>query len=133
MYTLCDYDFAISGNFKKGAPNRPYSGIFCSRGQKKTDEQSTFAADPATKDESFGRFFADFQKAVGSGDKEKVASMINFESFTWEENENLQQVKTKEAFLRNYGEMFTTTIKKKIAAESRPRSMITEGLFWTPR
>jgi len=75
-----------------------------------------FAADLAPKDESFGRFFGDFQRAVGSGDKEKVASMINFASFTWDENEHLQQVKTKEAFLKNYDEMFTAKIKKYIAA-----------------
>jgi hypothetical protein len=74
-----------------------------------------FAADLTPKDEDFGRFFGDFQKAVASGDKEKVASMINFANFTWEENENLQQVKTKEAFLKNYDAMFTATIKKKIA------------------
>jgi hypothetical protein len=75
-----------------------------------------FAAAPAPKDDSFARFLGDFQKAVGSGDKEKVASMINFASFTWDENEHLQQVKTKEAFLKNYDEMFTAKIKKYIAA-----------------
>jgi hypothetical protein len=74
-----------------------------------------FAVDLAPKDESFGRFFSDFQRAVSSGDKEKVASMINFASFTWDENEHLQQVKTKEAFLKNYDEMFTAKIKKYIA------------------
>jgi hypothetical protein len=76
---------------------------------------SAFAVSPATDDTGFDRFFSDFQKAVGSGDKEKLADMINFEHFTWEENENLQQVKTKEAFLMNYNQMFTATVKKRIA------------------
>lgn len=69
----------------------------------------------AQNDESFGRFFSDFQKAVSAGDKEKVVSMIDFEHFTWEENEGLRQVKTKEAFLKSYNRIFTSTIRDKIA------------------
>lgn len=75
-----------------------------------------FAAAPIPNDESFGSFFSDFQKAVSSGDKEKTASMINFPDFTWDETESLKQVKTKEAFLKNFDKMFTATVKKKIAA-----------------
>ena len=77
---------------------------------------SAIAAGPAASDEGFSRFFNDFQKAVGSGDKEKVASTIDFANFTWEETEALQKVKSKEAFLKNYDKMFTATIKKQIAA-----------------
>jgi hypothetical protein len=79
-----------------------------------------FAAGPAPNDEGFGRFYSDFLKAVSSGDKEKVASIINFENFTWEDNESLRQVKTKEAFLNNYDKMFNATIKQKIVAAGKP-------------
>jgi ketosteroid isomerase-like protein len=69
----------------------------------------------AQQDDGFKQFYADFQSAVKAGDKEKVASMINFDDFTWESTEALRQVKTKEAFLKNYDKMFTPTIKAKIA------------------
>jgi hypothetical protein len=89
-----------------------------------------FAAGPPPKDETFGLFFADFQKAVASGDKEKVAGMINFENFTWEENENLRQVKTKEAFLKNYDAMFTATIKRKIAAAAGRPTKVDDNTYF---
>lgn len=78
-----------------------------------------FAAGPARNDDSFGLFFSDFKKAVDTDDKEKMASLINFPNFTWEGSENLQ-VKTKEAFLNNYGRMFTPAVKKKIIAAGKP-------------
>ena len=80
----------------------------------------SYAAGPAGKDESFGLFFKDFQKALAADDKEKMASMINFPNFTWEGNESLPQVKTREDFLKNYDRMFTPEIKKKIAAAGKP-------------
>jgi len=83
-------------------------------------EAIAHAAGPLQKDESFDLFFKDFQKALVTDDKEKMASMINFPNFTWEENQNLRQVKTKEEFLKNYDKMFTPVIKKKIAAAGKP-------------
>jgi hypothetical protein len=88
-----------------------------------------YAADPARKDESFGLFLKDFQKALVTDDKEKMASMINFPNFTWEENENLRQVKTREDFLKNYDRMFTPVIKKKIAAAGKP-TMVDENTYF---
>lgn len=93
-------------------------------------EAFAFAAGPPPKDETFSLFFSDFQKAVASGDKEKLASMINFESFTWEENENLRQVKTKEAFLKNYDAMFTATIKRKIAAAAGKPTKVDDNTYF---
>ncbi len=87
-----------------------------------------YAAGPAQKDGSFGLFFKDFQKALVSDDKEKMASMIDFPNFTWEENENLQ-VKTREDFLKNYDRMFTPAIKKKIAAAGKP-TLVDENTYF---
>ncbi|HZS45482.1 MAG TPA: hypothetical protein VFC63_10300 [Blastocatellia bacterium] len=69
----------------------------------------------ACQDDGFKQFYSDFQSAVKAGDKDKVASMINFDSFTWESSDAMRQVQTKEAFLKNYDRMFTPTIKAKIA------------------
>jgi hypothetical protein len=69
----------------------------------------------AQADDGFGRFYADFQAAVKAGDKEKVASMTSFDDFYWESTDALREVKTKEAFLKNYDKMFTPAIKNKIA------------------
>jgi hypothetical protein len=55
----------------------------------------------AAQDDGFARFFAEFQAAVKAGDKEKVASMIDFSDFAWEATDALREVKTKEAFLKN--------------------------------
>ncbi|MHC1742917.1 MAG: hypothetical protein AB9873_07780 [Syntrophobacteraceae bacterium] len=88
-----------------------------------------YAADPARKDESFGLFLKDFQKALVTDDKEKMASMINFPNFTWEENQDLRQVKTKEDFLKNYDRMFTPAIKKKIAAAGKP-TLVDENTYF---
>jgi hypothetical protein len=71
-------------------------------------------AAPAQKDEAFSRYYADFQNAVKTEDKEKVASLTDFEGFTWESSDSLRQVKTKEAFLKNYNKMFTSTIKSRL-------------------
>lgn len=74
------------------------------------------AAAYAQKGDGFSQFYADFQSAVKAGDKEKVASLTRFDkSFTWEETGALREVKTKEAFLKNYARMFTAVIKSKIA------------------
>lgn len=67
------------------------------------------------KDDGFSRFYADFQNAVKADNKEKLASMTKFDAFTWEETDALRQLKTKEAFLKNYTRMFTNVIKNKIA------------------
>jgi hypothetical protein len=72
-------------------------------------------AAPAQKDEAFSRYYADFRNAVKTGDKEKVASLTDFEGFTWESSDSLRQVKTREAFLKNYDKMFTSTIKNRLA------------------
>ena len=62
----------------------------------------------------FAKFYADFQAAVKAGDQEKVASMTSFDDFYWEATDALRQVKTREAFLKNYDKMFTAAIKNKI-------------------
>ena len=69
---------------------------------------------PAQKDEAFSRFYADFQNAVKTEDKEKMASLTDFERFTWEGNDSFRQIKTKEVFLKNYDKMFSSTIKNMI-------------------
>ena len=58
-----------------------------------------------------------------------MASIINFPNFTWEENENLRQVKTREDFLKNYDIMFTPAIKKKIAAAGKP-TLVDENTYF---
>lgn len=85
-----------------------------------------FAAGPAQTDE-FGLFFKDFKKAVDTDDKETISSMINFPNFYWEEN-NLQ-VKSKDAFLKNYDRMFTPVFKKKITAAGKP-SKVDENTYF---
>lgn len=69
----------------------------------------------AQNDDGFARFYADFQNAVKAGDKERVASTIKFDHFDWEASDALREVKTKEAFLKNYDRMFTAVIKSKVA------------------
>ena len=66
-------------------------------------------------DDGFSRFYADFQNAVKAGDKERVASTIKFDHFDWEASDALREVKTKEAFLKNYDRMFTAVIKGNVA------------------
>src|SRR5262245_50432378 len=73
------------------------------------------AASRAVQDDGFVKFYAEFQAAVKAGDKEKVANMTDFDDFYWEATELLRQVKTREAFLKNYEKMFTPAIKNKIA------------------
>src|SRR5215813_5546652 len=73
------------------------------------------AASRAAQDDGFAKFYAQFQAAVKAGDKEKVASMTDFDDFYWEATDALRQVKTREAFLKNYDKMFTPAIKNKIA------------------
>src|SRR5215510_12251371 len=68
----------------------------------------------AAQDDGFAKFYAQFQAAVKAGDKEKVASMTDFDDFYWEATDALRQVKTREAFLKNYDKMFTAAIKNKI-------------------
>ncbi|MBI5589753.1 MAG: hypothetical protein HY881_04645 [Deltaproteobacteria bacterium] len=81
------------------------------------------------KDEIFNQFYADFQKAVKIGDKEQVASMTDFDDgFTWEANERFRQIKSKAAFLKNYNEMFTATIKNKIAT-AKPEKIDDNSFF----
>jgi len=75
----------------------------------------------AQKDDGFSRFYADFQAAVKTGDKEKVASMTSFDDFYWESTDALRQVKTKEAFLKNYDRMFTPAVKARIASSTPKR------------
>jgi hypothetical protein len=74
----------------------------------------------AGQDGGFAKFFTEFQAAVKAGDKEKVANMIDFNDFTWEATDALREVKTREAFLKNYDRMFTPAIKNRIAT-GRPK------------
>ena len=79
---------------------------------------TTWIADSAAqaqREDEFSVFFAAFQKAVADGDKEKVASLTNFNRFSWEGNDTIGKVKDKAAFLKNYDSMFTPMIKEKIA------------------
>jgi hypothetical protein len=80
------------------------------------------------KGEAFGRFYSDFQNAVKGDNKEKVADLTNFDTFTWEGSESLQKVKTKEAFLKYYGSMFTPTMKSRIAT-SKPVKINDDSYF----
>ncbi len=82
----------------------------------------------AQNEGTFAQFFSELQKAVNAGDKEKVASMINFDNFTWEASDALRQVKSKEAFLKHYDEMFTPIIKAKILKE-RP-TKVDENVYF---
>jgi hypothetical protein len=91
-------------------------------------EVFTFAAGPAQNEDAFGLFFKEFKKAVDTDDKEKIASMISFPNFTWEGEQNLQ-VKTTEAFLKNYDKMFTPAFKKKITAAGKP-SKVDENTYF---
>src|ERR1700742_238367 len=69
----------------------------------------------AQQDDGFSQFYASFQNAVKADDKEKIAGMTKFSSFTWEEIYDLRDVKTKEAFLTSYDKLFTRKIKNAIA------------------
>ena len=82
------------------------------------------------KDEAFKKYFADFQAAVKAGDKEKVASLVKFDQFTWEASPALQKIKTKEEFLKNYDKMFTPTIKNKIATGKLDSSEGNYFIIW---
>lgn len=82
------------------------------------------------KDEAFQKYFAEFQAAVKTDDKEKVASMIKFDHFTWEASPTLQKIKTKEEFLKNYTKMFTPTIKNKIATGKLDSSEGNYFIIW---
>jgi len=73
------------------------------------------AAAQMQKEDEFSMFFAVFQKAIADGDKEKVASLTNFDRFAWEGSDSLAKVKGEAAFLKNYDSMFTPMIKEKIA------------------
>ena len=95
---------------------------------------ATAATVPAPKDEIFQQFYADFQKAVKAGDKEKVVNMTDFDGFNWEASASLQKVRTREAFLKNYTNMFTSMIKNKIATAKPDRTE--EGsyfIIWTTK
>lgn len=85
-------------------------------------------AAPTQKDELFNQFYAEFQKSVKAGDKEKVANVTDFGGFTWEESESLRQIKSKEAFLKNYDKMFSSTIKNRIAS-SKPEKVDDDNYF----
>lgn len=80
------------------------------------------------KEDEFSVFFAAFQKAVADGDKEKVASLTNFDRFSWEANDSLAKVKDKTAFLKNYDAMFTPMIKEKIA-KTKP-TMVDKNTYY---
>jgi len=67
------------------------------------------------QEDGFAKFYADFQAALKAGDKERVASMTRFDDFYWEATDALRQVKTREAFLKDYDKMFAPAIKNKIA------------------
>jgi len=82
------------------------------------------------QEEAFKKFYAEFQAAVKAGDKEKVASMIKFDKFTWEASPALQKIKTKEEFLKNYEKMFTATIKNKIATGKVDSSEGNHFIIW---
>jgi len=83
--------------------------------------------------DGFTAFYANFQKAVKAGDKDKVASTVKFDHFDWEASDALRKVKTKEAFLKNYDRMFTPVIKSKIATGKPIKT--NEGYFimWNTR
>lgn len=85
------------------------------------------AAARAQKDDGFRKFYADFQNAVKTGDKESVAGLTNFDHFTWEASDTLRQVKTKADFLKNYDKMFTAVVKNKIASAKPVKA--DEGYF----
>jgi len=82
------------------------------------------------KDEAFQKYFAEFQAAVKGDDKEKVASMIKFDKFTWEASPALQKINTKDEFLKNYTKMFTPTIKAKIATGKLDSSEGNYFIIW---
>jgi hypothetical protein len=69
----------------------------------------------AAQDDGFAKFFAEFQAAVKAADKEKVANMTSFDDFYWEATDATRNIKTREAFLKNYDRLFTPAIKNKIA------------------
>ena len=69
----------------------------------------------AAQGDGFAKFFAEFQAAVKAGDKEKVANMTSFDDFYWEATDATREIKTREAFLKNYERLFTPAIKNKIA------------------
>lgn len=56
--------------------------------------------------------------------------MTNFDVFTWEGNTSLETVRTREAFLKDYGSMITPTIKGKIEA-SEPIKINDNSYFIT--
>jgi len=76
---------------------------------------TTTAAKAAGQRDGFAKFFAEFQAAVKAGDKEKVANMTSFDDFYWEATDSTREIKTREAFLKNYERLFTPAIKNKIA------------------
>lgn len=86
------------------------------------------AAFPSEEDRTFSHFYADFQKAVKTGDKEKVAGLTDFAGFTWEGNDKLQRIKTKEAFIKNYDSIFTSAIKDRVAT-SKPVKIDDDSYF----
>lgn len=70
------------------------------------------AAGPA---DGFAATFAQFQAAVKTGDKNKVADLTDFSDFFWDSDDSLRNVKTRADFLKNYDRMFTPDVKKRIA------------------
>ena len=72
------------------------------------------------KDTSFQDFFTEFQDAVKTGDKEKVADFISFDLFHWQGSDALRMVRTRESFLENYDRMFTLAIRNRIA-QAKPK------------
>jgi hypothetical protein len=82
------------------------------------------------KDDGFKKYYAEFQAAVKADDKEKVASLIRFDKFTWEASPELQKIKTKEEFLKNYPKIFTPTIKTRIATGKLESSEGNYFIIW---
>jgi hypothetical protein len=61
----------------------------------------------------FPAYYAAFQKAVASGDKNALADMSQFEGFTWEADGG--PVRDRAVFLQRFGRLFTPAIKKAVA------------------
>jgi hypothetical protein len=70
----------------------------------------------AGQDDTFAKFYKEFRSSVEAGDKDKVASMIDFDNFRWDRDDNRGKIETKGSFLKYYYRLFSQTVKTNIAA-----------------
>ncbi|MFO1520209.1 MAG: hypothetical protein U1F57_11215 [bacterium] len=77
---------------------------------------ATFASVPGKKgsNDGFDVFYRQFQAAVAKGDGEAISGMCAFPKFRWEAIGS-DDLKTKAEFLKQFPQMFTPAVKKKIA------------------